>query len=394
MAGYHARLFRIIETDMVELGIDIETYSGYDLSECGVYKYVEHPDFAVLLFAYSVDNGPVNIIDLANGERIPSDIESALTNPTVTKTAFNASFERICLSRLLGLSGFLPPDQWKCTMVRAARMGLPLSLGQCGEALRLEDGKMKEGKALIRYFSVPGKNGRHYPSEAPEKWEVFKRYCVRDVETEQAILSKVRGLETCEFDEALYVADQEINDRGVLINRTLVENAARFDEEYKAELIEEARKLTGMENPNSPTQIKQWIKERTGLSVESLSKKGLDGLEEHLRYWPDARRMLAIRRELGKTSNKKYSAMLDCVCEDGRIHGLLQFYGATRTGRWAGRLVQVQNLPQNHMADLDYARGIVIGGDLEELEMNYANVTQTLSELIRTSFVAGAGKVF
>lgn len=394
MAGYHARLFRINETDMVELGIDIETYSGYDLSECGVYKYVEHPDFAVLLFAYSVDNGPVSIIDLANGERIPSDIESALTDPTVTKTAFNASFERICLSRFLGLGGFLPPEQWKCTMVRAARMGLPLSLGQCGEVLRLEDGKMKEGKALIRYFSVPGKNGRRYPSEAPDKWEVFKRYCVRDVETEQAILSKVRGLETCEFDEELYVADQEINDRGVLINRTLVENAARFDEEYKAELIEEARKLTGMENPNSPTQIKQWIKERTGLSVESLSKKGLDGLEESLRYWPDARRMLAIRRELGKTSNKKYSAMLDCVCEDGRIHGLLQFYGATRTGRWAGRLVQVQNLPQNHMTDLDYARGIVIGGDLEELEMNYANVTQTLSELIRTSFVAGDGKVF
>ena len=288
MAGYHARLFRINETDMVELGIDIETYSGYDLSECGVYKYVEHPDFAVLLFAYSVDNGPVSIIDIANGERIPSDIESALTDPTVTKTAFNASFERICLSRFLGLGGLLPPEQWKCTMVRAARMGLPLSLGQCGEVLRLEDGKMKEGKALIRYFSVPGKNGRRYPSEAPDKWETFKRYCVRDVETEQAILSKVRGLETCEFDEALYVADQEINDRGVLINRTLVENAARFDEEYKAELIEEARKLTGMENPNSPTQIKQWIRERTGLSVESLSKKGLDGLEESLRYWPDA----------------------------------------------------------------------------------------------------------
>lgn len=394
MAGSYARLFRINESDMRELGIDIETYSGYDLAECGVYRYVEHPDFAILLFAYSVDNGPVSVIDLANGESLPTEIESALTDPTVTKTAFNASFERICLSRFLGVDGFLPPEQWRCTMVRSARMGLPLSLGQCGEALRLEDGKMKEGKALIRYFSMPGKNGRRYPSEAPDKWETFKRYCVRDVETEQAILAKVKGLEACEFDEELYVEDQRINDRGVLINRTLVENAARFDDEYKAELMEEARRLTGMENPNSPTQIKQWIKERTGLSVETLSKKGLDGLEERLRYWPDARRMLAIRRELGKTSNKKYSAMLDCVCEDGRIHGLLQFYGAARTGRWAGRLVQVQNLPQNHMADLDYARGIVIGGDLSELEMNYDNVTQTLSELIRTSFVAGDGKVF
>ena len=394
MAGSYARLFRINESDMRELGIDIETYSGYDLAECGVYRYVEHPDFAILLFAYSVDNGPVSVIDLANGESLPTEIKSALTDPTVIKTAFNASFERICLSRFLGVDGFLPPEQWKCTMVRSARMGLPLSLGQCGEALRLEDGKMKEGKALIRYFSMPGKNGRRYPSEAPDKWETFKRYCVRDVETEQAILAKVKGLEPCEFDEELYVEDQRINDRGVLINRTLVENAARFDDEYKAELMEEAKKLTGMENPNSPTQIKQWIKERTGLSVETLSKKGLDGLEERLRYWPDARRMLAIRRELGKTSNKKYRAMLDCVCDDGRIHGLLQFYGAARTGRWAGRLVQVQNLPQNHMADLDYARGIVIGGDLSELEMNYDNVTQTLSELIRTSFVAGDGKVF
>ena len=379
---------------MRELGIDIETYSGYDLAECGVYRYVEHPDFAILLFAYSVDNGPVSVIDLASGESLPTEIESALTDPTVIKTAFNASFERICLSRFLGVNGFLPPEQWKCTMVRSARMGLPLSLGQCGEALKLEEGKMKEGKALIRYFSVPGRNGRHYPSEAPDKWETFKRYCVRDVETEQTILAKLRGLEACEFDEELYVEDQRINDRGVLINRTLVENAARFDDEYKAELMEEARRLTGMENPNSPAQIKQWIKERTGLSVETLSKRGLDGLEERLRYWPDARRMLAIRRELGKTSNKKYSAMLDCVCDDGRIHGLLQFYGAARTGRWAGRLVQVQNLPQNHMPDLDYARGIVIGGDLSELEMNYDNVTQTLSELIRTSFVAGDGKVF
>ena len=379
---------------MTELGIDIETYSSRDLSKCGVYKYVEAPDFAVLLFAYSVDNGPVEVVDLACGEEMPAGIRAALTDPAVTKTAWNASFERICLSRWLGLDSPMDPAQWKCTMVRAARMGLPLSLGQCGEVLRLADGKMAEGKALIRFFSVPGRNGvRHLPSCSPDKWETFKRYCVRDVEVEQALLAKVRRLEPAAFDEELYIADQEINDRGVLIDRELVDNAARFDAEYKAELLKEAQELTGLENPNSAVQIKEWLKRTTGRTFDSINKNNLDDIDSALTYYPNARRAMALRREMAKTSNKKYEAMQTCVCDDGRIHGLLQFYGASRTGRWAGRLVQVQNLPQNHLGDLDFARYLVKLGDLEEFELNYAEVTQTLSELIRTAFVASPGHV-
>lgn len=379
---------------MRELGIDIETYSSNSLTDCGVYKYVEASDFEILLFGYSVDGGEVRCVDMASGEELPDEVMSALTDPEVTKTAFNAAFERTCIGHWLGRR--LDPRQWKCTMVRAARLGLPLSLAQCGEVLMLEDRKMTEGKALIRYFSVPAKNkeGRHYPSDAPEKWETFKKYNVRDVEVEQAILKKVRRLEAPAFDEALYVADQEINDRGVMIDTRLVDNAASFDATYKGELLEEAKKLTGMENPNSPAQIKEFIYNATGLRVESLGKKGLDDLDKQLAFWPRARKMLDIRRELGKTSNKKYSAMQKCVCKDGRIHGLLQFYGAARTGRWAGRLVQVQNLPQNHLPDLDRARYLVRAGDLDEFECNYSNVTQVLSELIRTAFVAKPGCTF
>lgn len=379
---------------MRELGIDIETYSSYDLTECGVYRYVEAPDFTILLFAYSVDGGPVSCVDLASGEELPCEVRSALTDPSVVKTAYNAAFERICISRWLGMPSPMDPSQWRCTMVRAARMGLPLALGQCGEVLKLEDGKMKEGKSLIRYFSIPGKNGRHLPSDAPDKWEVFKRYNIRDVEVEQAILAKVRRLEVPEFDDALYVADQEINDRGVMIDRQLVECASRFDEEYKSELLREAQSLSGLENPNSPSQLKDYIHRVTRISVSSLNKSNLDELDERLRYWPKVQRVLSLRREMGKTSNKKYAAMLKCVCDDGRIHGLLQFYGAARTGRWAGRLVQVQNLPQNHLSSLDHARYLVRQGDLPEFEMNYSNVTQVLSELIRTSFVAAPGRTF
>ena len=379
---------------MRELGIDIETYSSRDLSKCGVYKYVEAPDFAVLLFAYSVDNGPVSCVDFARGEELPDEIYNALIDPEVTKTAWNAAFERICLSKYYGLNKPLDPAQWKCTMVRAARMGLPLSLGQCGEVLKLADGKMAEGKTLIRFFSMPGRNGvRHLPSAAPDRWDTFKKYCIRDVEVEQALLAKVRRLEPAEFDEQLYIADQEINDRGVLIDRTLVDNAARFDVEYKAELLKEAQQITGMENPNSAAQIKEYLKRTTGSTFTSINKNNIDEIEEALTYWPKARRVMALRREMAKTSNKKYEAMQTCVCDDGRIHGLLQFCGAARTGRWAGRLVQVQNLPQNHLADLDYARTLVKAGDLEEFEMNYANVTQILSELIRTAFVASPGHI-
>lgn len=378
---------------MKELGIDIETYSSNDLPSCGVYRYVEAPDFTILLFAYSIDNAPAVCCDFAMGEELPAEIIDALRDPAVVKTAFNAAFERICISHYFGWP-LMEPAQWKCTMVRAARMGLPLSLGQCGEVLRLTEGKMKEGAALIRYFSVPNRGKRHLPADAPDKWEVFKQYCIRDVDTEQQILKKVRRLEPAEFDELLYNYDQRINDRGVLLDRQLAENAARFDDEYKAHLFAEAQRLTGMENPNSPAQIKEYIAKATGQTIGSLNKKDLGDLEASLKYWPKAQRVLAIRKEMGKTSNKKYSAMLKCVCNDGRIHGLLQFCGANRTGRWAGRLVQVQNLPQNHLTDLDYARQLVKAGDLEDFELNYENPTHVLSELIRTAFIAKPGHTF
>ncbi len=378
---------------MREIGIDIETYSSHDLKSCGVYRYVEADDFTILLFAYSVDGAPVQCVDFAQGETLPAEIMDALRNPAVIKTAFNATFERVCISRYFGWP-MLDPAQWRCTMVRAARMGLPLSLEQCGEVLRLEQGKMKEGKTLIRYFSTPTKGKRHLPSDAPDRWELFKQYNIRDVEVEQQILAKVRRLEPAEFDEELYTIDQRINDRGVLLDRQLAENATRFDDEYKAQLLAEAKALTGLENPNSTTQLKEYLNRVCGISVTTLNKKNLDDVEALVKYHSKARRALELRREMGKTSTKKYNAMLECVCDDGRIHGLLQFCGAARTGRWAGRLVQVQNLPQNHLADLDYARRLVKAGDLDDFQLNYANPTHVLSELIRTAFIAKPGCTF
>lgn len=375
---------------MREIGIDIETYSSHDLKSCGVYRYVEADDFTILLFSYSVDGGPVQCVDFAQGEALPAEILDALRDPAVIKTAFNAAFERICISRYYGWP-LMDPAQWRCTMVRAARMGLPLSLEQCGEVLRLEAGKMKEGKTLIRYFSTPTKGKRHLPADAPDRWELYKQYNIRDVEVEQQVLAKVRRLEPAEFDEQLYTVDQIINDRGVLLDRQLAENAARFDDEYKAQLLAEAKTLSGMENPNSPTQIKDYLHRVTGISITTLNKKNLDDVETLVKHNRKALRVLDLRREMGKTSNKKYAAMLQCVCNDGRIHGLLQFCGAARTGRWAGRLVQVQNLPQNHLKDLDYARNLVKLGDLEDFQQNYANPTQVLSELIRTAFIAKPG---
>ena len=377
---------------MRELGIDIETYSSYDLKTCGVYRYVEAPDWAILLFAYAVDGGPVQCVDLASGESLPEDVRAALTDPAVVKTAYNAAFERVNLGRYLGVR--LDPAQWRCTMVRAARLGLPLPLGQCSEVLHLEAGKMKEGAALIRYFSIPGKNGRHYPADAPDRWATFKAYNIRDVEVEQAILAKVRRLEVPAFEDELYTADQEINDRGVLIDRQLVANAERFDTEYKAILAHQAKTLTGLDNPNSPAQLKRYLADMTGSEVETLNKKVLADLKDQLAEYPDAQELIELRQDMAKTSSKKYTAMLKCVCEDGRIHGLLQFYGAARTGRWAGRLVQVQNLPQNHLVSLDYARSLVRRGDLEEFTDNYSNPTHVLSELIRTSFIAAPGHTF
>lgn len=387
---------------MKELGIDIETYSSNDLTTGGVYKYIEAEDFTILLFAYSIDGAPTKCVQLACDEELPPEIRAALTDPEVTKTAFNATFERLCISKYLGMDRPMDPAQWKCTMVRAARMGLPLSLAQCGEVLKLEDRKMSEGKALIRYFSCPNKvkkQGmvrmiRHRPESDPEKWATFVKYNIRDVDVEQAILRKVRRLEVPKFDEDLYVADQEINDRGVLVDQVLVNNAARFDAEYKDELLAQAKELTGMENPNSPAQLKIYLNKVTGLSIESLNKKDMEDLDQQLMFWPRAQKMLKLRKEMAKTSNKKYNAIQECMCKDGRVHGLLQFCGAARTGRWAGRLVQLQNLPQNHLTDLDYARNLVKQGDLDEFEMNYSNVTQVLSELIRTAFIAKPGCIF
>ena len=381
---------------MTELAIDIETYCSADLKSCGVYRYAEAPDFALLLFAYCVDGGEVRCVDVAQGETLPDDIRAALTDATVTKTAYNANFERVCLSRWLGLpqGEYLDPRQWRCTMVAAARMGLPLSLGDCAKALRLTEGKMEEGRTLIRYFSKPDTKGRRrMPTDSWDRWETFKAYNIRDVEVEQGVLAKVRRLEETPFDRELWVADALINDRGVLIDREFVEAAQRMDEEYKAALLEEAKAITGMDNPNSPTQIKEYLHKVTGFPVSKIDKSSLDDWERKLEYWPHARRLIAIRRELGKTSNKKYAAMLGCACSDNRVRGLLQYYGAARTGRWAGRLVQVQNLPQNHIDDLDGAREMVRQGDTDDMELCYGSVSRVLSELIRTSFIAGEGKV-
>lgn len=389
---------------MKTLSIDIETYSGADLAECGVYRYAEHPDFRILLFAYAVDYGPVEVVSIATGERLPEGIFWALTDTTVTKTAFNATFERVCLSRwlrdraFLNSSEFLDPEQWDCTMVAAARCGLPLSLAQCGEVLGLDEkdeGKMKEGKALIRKFSCPNRKGeRTLPEDDPDAWEVFKAYCQRDVEVEQSIRLAVTRFTQPRWESELYAIDQRINDRGVLIDRRFVECADRLADEYTAQLLEKAKRITGLENPNSPAQLKTWLREKTGVIVPSLNKAEMDDIEKTVGAHGVAGKVLRLRMEMGKTSVKKYAAMLDCVCRDGRIRGLLQYYGAARTGRWAGRLVQVQNLPQNHLKDLDEARRLVKAGDLDDFTLNYGNPTQVLSELIRTAFVAGDGMVF
>lgn len=377
---------------MNSLSIDIETYSSADLMKCGVYRYVEAPDFVVLLIAYSVDGGEAVCVDLTAGERLPADVERALTDPSVTKRAFNAAFERVCLSKWLGLAAPMSARGWECTMVQSARAGLPLSLGDCAKVLRLKQQKMTEGRALVRLFSKPGRKGRTMRGDAPEKWETFKEYCRQDVMTEMAIYEKVKRVPVAPFDAELYIADQEINDRGVMIHRRMVEMASLFDAQYKAGLLQQARELTGCENPNSPAQLKEWIHKVTEFSVASLNKGSLDELAGKLALFPQVTRMLELRKEMGKTSNKKYDAMLDCVCQDGRMHGLLQFYGAARTGRFAGRLVQLQNLPQNHIDDLDTARRVVISGDLEDFELQYTKPMNTLSELIRTALIAPEGK--
>ena len=378
-----------------ELGIDIETYSSVDLTETGVYPYAEADDFEILLFAYSVNGSPVRVVDLASGESIPPRIKDALTDKNVLKTAYNAAFERVCLSKYLGV--WLDPEDWDCTMVRAARLALPLSLGQCALVLGLAEKKMTEGKALINFFSKPckptirnGQRTRNLPEHAPDKWLVFKKYNKRDVEVEQAIRRKVTRLDITDTERAAWLLDQRINDRGVLVDMQLANRASTMDDEYRANLVEEAKRITGLENPNSVTQLKEWLKTETGLVFPACDKETVKAMLPRMTS-VKAKRVLQIRQELGKTSTAKYKAMLKCACKDNRVRGLFQFYGANRTGRFAGRLLQLQNLPQNHLPDLDDARNLVKYGDLDEVEMMYGNVPQTLSELIRTAFIAKDG---
>ncbi|MDR3587358.1 MAG: DNA polymerase, partial [Desulfosporosinus sp.] len=378
---------------MSVLGIDIETYSSVDLKKAGVYAYTSAPDFEILLFAYAFDAGPVEVVDLASGEKLPPKILDVLTDDSVIKTAFNATFERTCLAVYLRKT--LSPEAWRCTAVQSAMLGLPLHLAGVAKVLGLEEQKMNEGKALIRYFSIPCKptkvNGgrtRNLPSHAPEKWAVFKDYCKRDVEVERAIRAKIEKYPISENEQALWVLDQQINDRGILVDTRLVRNAIQCDKRYRTSIFEEAKGLTGLDNPNSVAQLKEWLL-GNGVEVESLSKKAVSEMESNTDG--EIQRLLQLRQEMAKTSIKKYNAIQRALCPDNHVRGLLQFYGANRTGRWAGRLVQVQNLPQNHLKDLELARRILVLGEFDFLEMVYESVPGVLSELIRTAFIPAMG---
>ena len=401
---------------MKTISIDIETYSSVSLQKSGVYRYVEAPDFEILLFGFSIDGAPVKVIDLTTGEKIPDDILDALTDETVTKWAFNANFERICLSqhmRNLGMSldpfhdnhplsremaRYLNPEGWCCTMIWSAVMGLPLSLEGCGAVLGLEKQKLTEGKDLIKYFCQPcaptksnGQRTRNLPRHAPDKWAAFKRYNARDVETEISIQQRLQKFPVPDFIWDEYHIDQEINDRGVAIDLPLVRQAIDMDARSRSELTEAMRQLTELENPNSVQQMKQFLTEN-GLEVDSLGKKVVAELIKTAP--PELRRVLALRQQLAKSSIRKYQSMINAVCSDGRARGMFQFYGANRTGRWAGRLIQLQNLPQNHLPDLEHARAIVRSGDYDSVEMLYEDVPDTLSQLIRTAFIPKDGCKF
>ena len=380
---------------MKTLSIDIETFSPEPLAKCGVYRYCQAPEFEVLLFGYSVDSGPVRVVDLTAGECIPADVLAALTDPAVSKWAFNAQFERVCLSRYLGypVGQYLAPDSWYCTMVWSATLGLPLSLEGAGAVLGLEKQKLKEGKDLVRYFCTPAKakDGsafRRLPADAPEKWTAFKAYNLRDVETEMSIQQKLSRFPVSPEEWDNYHLDQRINDRGILLDRTLVSQAIRCDERFKRTHLEQAHSVTGLENPNSPAQLKAWLAEK-GVEAESLSKASVLELLSHAEG--EVELALSLRQELAKSSVKKYTAMESVVCLDDRARGLIQFYGANRTGRFAGRLIQVQNLPQNHLPDLKQARTLVRDGRFDAVELLYDSVPLVLSELIRTAFIPKPG---
>ena len=375
------------------LEMDIESFSDVDLIKCGVYAYADSPAFEILLFAYSFDGGETQIIDLAQGEKLPAEVEEAIFDVSVTKTAYNANFERTCLSKHFGR--YIPPESWHCSAVQAAMLALPRSLEDVGRVLGLDEQKMKEGKELIRYFCVPCKptkaNGgrtRNLPCHAPEKWELFKTYCKRDVDVEKSIRRKLHNFPIPESEMELYRLDQRINDRGVLVDMGLVEQAIACERLHKEVVTKRAYELTGLENPNSVAQLKGWLGDK-GMEAESLSKKAVadmiaetDGEVEEL---------LRLRLLMAKTSVKKYEAMERSVCSDGRVHGLLQFYGANRTGRFAGRLVQIQNLPQNHLPDLELARELVKQRRFEDIELLYDSTPNVLSELIRTAFIPKPG---
>lgn len=374
------------------MAIDIETYSDISLPDCGVHRYVASEQFEILLFAYSIDEGEIRVIDLASGERMPEEVMDLLMDDSVIKTAFNAAFERTCINRYFGIS--LSPEVWRCTAVQSAILALPLSLEGVGEALSLDKKKMSEGKELIRFFCMPCKatkaNGgrtRNLPSDAPEKWEQFKTYCKRDVDVEMQIRKKLKNYPIPDREQVLYCMDQRINDRGIRVDTQMVSQAIACDLLYKEAAAKRAYELSGLENPNSVSQLKGWLLDK-GIEVDSLAKDTVTELVGKTEG--EVSELLKLRLAMSKTSVKKYEAIERAVC-DGRVHGLLQFYGANRTGRWAGRLVQIHNLPQNHMEDLELARSLVKEGRFDLVELLYSSTPEVLSELIRTAFVAKPG---
>lgn len=381
---------------MKKLSIDLETYSSVDLGKSGVYKYVESEDFEILLFAYALNDEKVQVIDLASGEIIPEEILSALNDESIEKWAFNANFERVCLSRFLGER--LNPKGWYCTMIWSAYLGLPLSLEKVGEVLKLDKQKMNEGKALIRYFSIPCKptktNGmreRNLPHHDLRKWSTFKEYNQRDVETEMAIKKKLSAFPMPQSEWENYWIDQNINDRGILIDEVLVDSAIKFDEILRDENMDRAIGLTGLENPNSPLQLKEWLNKK-GLEIDSLAKKDVEAALKNAEG--DIKEVLELRQELSKSSVRKYDAMKNVKGKDNRARGLIQFYGANRTGRYSGRLIQVQNLRRNNLKDLDLARCLVKNRDYETMEILYESPSDILSQLIRTAFIPKEGTRF
>ena len=381
---------------MKRISIDLETYSSVDLGKSGVYKYAESEDFEILLFAYSLNDEKVQVIDLASGEIIPKEILSALSDKSIEKWAFNANFERVCLSRFLGKR--LNPKGWYCTMIWSAYLGLPLSLEKVGEVLKLDKQKMNEGKALIRYFSIPCKptktnsmRTRNLPHHDLEKWSTFKEYNQRDVETEMAIKKKLSAFPILKSEWENYWVDQNINDRGILIDEVLVDSAIKFDEILRDENMDRAIELTGLENPNSPLQLREWLNKK-GLEIDSLAKKDVESALKNAEG--DIKEVLELRQELSKSSVRKYDAMKNVKGKDNRARGLIQFYGANRTGRYSGRLIQVQNLRRNNLKDLDLARSLVKNRDYETMEILYESPSDILSQLIRTAFIAKEGTRF